>query len=314
MVEVRLHGDLAREFGRVWQLDITTPREASWAIEANRPGFMRKIKELADRGMVFRVRSKTHDYAEDDIDTHLGSVQRVDIIPIIVGAGPGVRFVVGAVLFTVGALIPVPGLNAALMSAGLSLMMGAVAEWLTPTPKRDEATKSKESWTMGGPSNTVDQGLPVPVIYGEVLAGGYVISAGISAAQIAPDNTLDGAVAIGGNVAPYVSNMVEDAYTVVLQFSAGIFNLNEPYTYSWAYTGFAGALAVRLKDGDKATCRIEVDFPMTTFGQTRTLTGTVNLTATGRLPGTDSTTIEVTDSVTATPTVNVMQPETSTGA
>lgn len=307
MVEVRLHGALARDFGRVWHLAIETVREAVEAIEANRPGFMAKIMDLSNRGMVYRVRSKNHDYDDNDVSVKLGSIERVDIIPIVAGASAGVRFVVGAAL-VISTFIPGSPTfgNPIARAVGASLMIGAVTEWLTPVPKRQEATKSLESWTVSGPTNTVDQGLPVPIIYGEVLAGGYAISAGLSAAQLTPGGSVGPDASIGGNLNPVANTGSGGLWTSVAILSAGAFNMDEPYGYTWSYTGFAGAAAVRLIGQGTASIRLEVDTTLLGDGVTQVFTGSVTVAITGIVPNSSSggaTATSASDTKTVTMTI-----------
>lgn len=289
MVEIRLHGALAREFGRVWILDIATVQEAVQAIDANIKGFRRRIIDLADKGMVFRVRSKHHDYDNDDVHTQLGSIERVDIIPVIVGANANVRFVVGAVLAVVGYAYAQPYL----ISAGVGLMLGSVVEWLTPSIKReDNSNKALQSWSVSGPTNTVDQGLPVPVIYGEVLTGAYAISGGISASQL-----VNGAVTaqclIGGTSEFADMTGGGGSFTSSVKLSVGVFNLSEPFTYSWSYTGFIGASAVRLTGAATPVIELQVDFSGLAGNTVTTYTGTVSVTVTGKSADNTGTNITV---------------------
>ena len=205
LTAIHLHGPLARDFGKVWTLDIGSPAEAVRAIEANRPGFMQAIMDLDAKGLVFRVRAgkgkRREDLGEEDICNPIGSRNRVDIIPIVVGAGAGIRFITGALMVAVALNPATFGLLAmntagawgaqALMGVGMSLMLGAVSEWLTPKPPGPgQQAASLNSYSFNGPQNNVDQGLPVPVIYGEVLAGSYVVSAEISTQDLIGGGTL----------------------------------------------------------------------------------------------------------------------------
>lgn len=265
------------QFGKVWNLDIASPREAVDAINCGRPGFKDAIMALDRKGMVFRVRSKNHDYDDTDVNTLLGTIKRIDIIPIVRGASAGVRFVVGAVLLVVSYFVP--ALAPYLVPLGLSLMLGAVVEWLTPIPKKDEL-KRLDSWTISGATNTVDQGAPVPVIYGEVLTGSYTISAGVSASEV-----IDGVggvpvVQIGGNLSPAIRTGGGGTKTVVLSLSAGPFNMNGPYTYTWTKSGFALAGAIRVSNAGQATYRVELDYTLADDALVKD-TGSVTVVVTG---------------------------------
>jgi predicted phage tail protein len=72
---------------------------------------------------------------------------------------------------------------------GASLALGGVAQLLTPTPTIsqgvDSATDPRRSYSFSGIQNVSRQGIPVPVIYGEVFTGSVVISAGINTEEVA---------------------------------------------------------------------------------------------------------------------------------
>lgn len=308
MVEVRLHGALARDFGRVWNLDIATPGELVHAIECGKAGFRRAILALSERGMVFRVRSKDHDYIADDLCMTLGSVSRIDVIPVMRGAGAGFRFILGAVLFAVGAFTTVfGGAGTPIAGLGLSLMAGSVVEWLTPKMKRQEVSNSQmQSWGISGPTNTAEQGYPVPVIYGEVLTGSMPVSAGIIAAQVTPGGSVSAAVEIGGNTDVSAFTGGAGTQTMVIILSASPFNLDEPFAYTWSYTGFTNAVARRLTNASKGTMRLELDY--TGVAETnQTDTGDVSVSVIGKdSSGTSSSSpVDVTVNKTVAVKVNI---------
>lgn len=282
MVEVRLHGELAREFGKVWHLAVETPREACQAIEANTLRFFKKIRELDRRGMVFRVRTKDHDYDSDDVGTFRGKLERIDLIPIVGGSSAGLRFVIGAALVVVGLMNPgIPGANF-MVQAGTTLMIGSVVEWLTPVPKKEDVTKNAKSWTLSGPVETLEQGYPVPIIFGEVLTDGYPISAGMSASQLNTSGSLDPMVTIGGELEVYLP-VVLSTGTALFRLHAGPFNIDEPYTYAWSVASFVNSTGVVVKNANKATVDIEVSFSTSNI---ITITGNVTLLVSGRKSGT----------------------------
>jgi predicted phage tail protein len=72
---------------------------------------------------------------------------------------------------------------------GASLVLGGVAQLLTPTPKvpqgADKQDDPRKSYSFSGVQNTSRAGTPVPIVYGETLVGSVVISAGIDTVQVA---------------------------------------------------------------------------------------------------------------------------------
>jgi predicted phage tail protein len=79
-----------------------------------------------------------------------------------------------------------------MLSIGLlggSLILGGIAQLLTPTPKvpqgADGQDDPRKSYSFSGIQNTSRAGTPVPIVYGETLVGSVVISAGIDTVQVA---------------------------------------------------------------------------------------------------------------------------------
>lgn len=194
MTTVKLGGRLGQEFGQVWKLDIDRPTEAIRAIEANRPGFIKRILELSDMGLVFRLRLNKRAIDETEFDALHGG-QTVTLMPIVRGAGAVGRIVVGAVL--IYAAIQSGGGVAGLMTAsggltgygavammGASMMLGGVVEMLSPQPKIGSTASNSNtlsSYAFGGTENVAGQGYAVPVGYGRMLVGSVAVAAGIYA-------------------------------------------------------------------------------------------------------------------------------------
>jgi predicted phage tail protein len=80
-------------------------------------------------------------------------------------------------------------LNRVVLGIGASLVLGGVAQLLTPTPKvpqgADGQDDPRKSYSFSGVQNTSRAGTPVPIVYGETLVGSVVISAGIDTVQVA---------------------------------------------------------------------------------------------------------------------------------
>ena len=118
----------------------------------------------------------------------------IRIAPAVGGAGAGLRILAGAALIAASFAIPGTALIAGIavkslaFGIGASLALGGVAQLLTPTPRTPTGTDSesdpKKSYSFSGVQNTARQGVPIPVIYGEVLTGSIVISAGVDIVQV----------------------------------------------------------------------------------------------------------------------------------
>lgn len=291
MITMRLHGPLAVNYGGEWNLQASSVREAIHAIDMMVGGLCREILRLSNLGMVFKVSStRVAEMDDNDVPCILLDGEHVDIIPVVQGSSAGVRFVIGATLVaisgvtsvaTYGAATPV---DAALFNTGVSLMLGSVIEWLTPVTKtmKQDQYAAGQSWSFGGPINTVDQGMPVPLAYGEVLAGSHAISAGISVSSLSPSGAVAPSAQIGGNLTGTYSVKASTERTVRIRLSGGCLALSDPYTYNWTLGSFSGGYnGLRLVDSTSGISTLEVDM-VAGQGSTVTVTGTVNLSLTGR--------------------------------
>ena len=95
-----------------------------------------------------------------------------------------------ALSFAIGPAVAFAGIGLKTLAFGIgaSLALGGVAQLLTPTPKpptgADSNSDPRKSYSFSGIQNVTRQGVPIPVIYGEVLTGSIVISAGIDIVQL----------------------------------------------------------------------------------------------------------------------------------
>ncbi|EBR7997369.1 tail assembly protein, partial [Salmonella enterica] len=184
-----LYGDLQR-FGKRFSLSIKTAAEGVYALAMQIPGFREKMTE----GW-YQVRIAGEDVSEDTLSTRLheplppGAV--IHIVPRMEGAKSGGIFqvVLGAVaiaaaFWTGGASMAAWGaLSTGLFTAGASMMLGGVAQILTPQPKAPSmhsADNGKQNTYFSSLDNMVAQGNPLPVAYGEVMTGSRRISQELS--------------------------------------------------------------------------------------------------------------------------------------
>jgi predicted phage tail protein len=189
--KIKLYGKLAKFIGhRVLEADVATAAEAVRFLVANWPEVER---HMADQH--YRVSIGTYDIDLDELH-HPAGAAPISFVPVVAGAGAVGRILIGVALiaaafFTGGATIGLLGLAApvavstVLAGVGITLILGGVAQLLTPTPKisQDEGDPRK-SFSFSGIQNTNRAGVPVPVIYGETLTGSVVISAGIDIVQV----------------------------------------------------------------------------------------------------------------------------------
>jgi len=189
MNEGHPHGRLKEEFGGPFQLEIRDAKEAIRALGIQLDGFIDAIKDG-----YWRVMRGDADLDEDSLDLGLGD-QDLHIIPATQGAGGdgagkilAGALMVGAAFFTGGASLAAWGSMATMMGAvGAGLVIAGASMMMAPTPETgnyEDKEKDEQSYLFNGPVNVNKQGVAVPLIYGEVVTGSVVVSAGIRAEDI----------------------------------------------------------------------------------------------------------------------------------
>lgn len=188
---IYLYGYLAEKYGKVHRFSVTSIGEACRALEANFPGFRQDIKR-DEKYFVANGDDLSEDSTLND-ETIFLKFKKLDfhICPEISGAG-GQRggiftAVLGAVLMVASLWVPPAGIaGIEMLSAGLvfnaglmlfaSGMLSALSSWLAPDYEQQEKPDERRSFLFDGPTNTTEQGGPVPLIYGRVIVGSTVIS------------------------------------------------------------------------------------------------------------------------------------------
>ncbi len=114
------------------------------------------------------------------------NIAKIRITPVPRGSGGSgssdwFKMVVGAVLMVASICVP------ALAPLGLSLMMGGIAQIISPQATNESVRQAdnSNSYYFDGPQNTTNQGNPVQLIYGEeILVGSQVVSSSITIDQL----------------------------------------------------------------------------------------------------------------------------------
>lgn len=221
MKVVKVYGALRKKLGQCrFQFDVDTPAQALKALCVNFPGLEKWLMDSEVEGMGFRVtvgRDKITQESPGGLVLPWSEREVFSITPVIVGAGQGVGQVLAGIGLIALAIVIGPaaggflGLGAGLGGAtgagaavslglvgggfasaigfvGVSLVLGGVAQMLSPQQSMGGLTSGREaarleSFTFSGIVNTSKQGLPVPVAYGRLFVGSAVISSGLDVNQ-----------------------------------------------------------------------------------------------------------------------------------
>ncbi len=214
MRQVFLYGELATVYGPSFTIRANTIGAAMRLLEANFPGkFFKRIMQGTYRvvaGKSFEdEKAIQFDTELARSELNLGS-KDLHIMPVPAGAGGGafrvvlgIALIAAAIYFMPAAALVEAGLasNVAIGTAtfgltytsvamiGASLVLGGVAQLLTPVPKAGnygsrESADERPSFMFNGAVNMSEQGGPVAVIYGRMRTGSTTGSGGIRTEDI----------------------------------------------------------------------------------------------------------------------------------
>lgn len=183
--KIRLYGILAKKFGKEFHLAVDNTREAMRALCVQVPGFEHFMLHAHEQGLEFAVFQDKQNISETELDMST-SAKVIKVVPKVKGAGGAVQTILGAVLVVVGIVVTgmsfgsAGAVGAALIGAGVGMMVGGIAQMLMPKIENQDQNQdgNKANKGFGGAVTTIAQGNPVPVLYGQREVGGFIASAG----------------------------------------------------------------------------------------------------------------------------------------
>ncbi len=186
---IKLYGQLGKQFGKIHRLDVSSTLDAVQAFCAMMPGFQQAFAQ----GRYRVILDGTQASQKDELKL---PAREIKFIPVVTGAhghGLGELFLGAAIIvasFYAPELVAAMGGSTATgiavgsmaFSFGASLVLGGLASALAKSPP---APTYGNSYLFNGPINTTSQGNPVPILYGRLMVGSQVASAGNYAYDIA---------------------------------------------------------------------------------------------------------------------------------
>ena len=198
LTKVTLHGNLGKEIGKDWKLEVESIPEAMHAINVMTDSKLFKtIIENDKQNVKYRVLvngksaiSKSIEKIEDAPKSELfikRNMESLDIVPVLEGAGGGgedsgkdwMMVMGGALTMGVGFGME-SAFGATLIQLGLFAVITGLSNLLAEPPEFEDfreidAVNKRESYLFNGPINTYNPGGPVPVGYGRLLVGSATI-------------------------------------------------------------------------------------------------------------------------------------------
>jgi predicted phage tail protein len=195
---IRVYGRLARFLGRrTFQAAVSSAAEAIRFLLANFPQLEAHMAQQHYRVSVGGTALDSEELA------YPSGHQDIRIVPVLTGAGSGtgqilagigliaLAVITGGILSAgvqLGGFMGIGNVGTAVVGIGATLVLGGVAQLLTPVPRvptgPDSNQDPRKSYSFSGVQQTSRAGVPVPIVYGQTLVGSVVISAGIDTVQV----------------------------------------------------------------------------------------------------------------------------------
>jgi len=199
--KVKLYGELA-DFVGYKELDavINSTADAIRFLISNFEGLEAHMSQR-----YYKILVDDYEIGEEDIENPIGKSD-LSIVPVISGAGGGGKLLLGAALiggaflFTPltagsffspivakGSFAAATGITKAVVGIGGALVLSGVSDMLFPLPKLPDFSNEEDpriSFSFSGVQNTSRAGTSHPIVYGEIVTGSVVISAGIDTNQV----------------------------------------------------------------------------------------------------------------------------------
>ena len=187
--KIKVYGTLRKFLGQAeFEVDLNTPREAISFLVCNFKGIE---EHMADQIYMIQVGAKV--ITEDLIN--LNTQDDIKIIPVV--HGNFFNFLLGGALKFIAPKLFSGTIATALSAIGTSMLIDGVTSMLAPQQPTFNPTNGQDSidpaalasnYSFTGLTNISNAGVPVNLVYGEILVGSITVSNGIDTVQVEGDN------------------------------------------------------------------------------------------------------------------------------
>ena len=192
--KIKVYGTLRKFLGKAeFEVELNTPREAISFLVCNFKGIE---EHMAKQFYTIQVGAKviTEDLlnfrSQDDIK--IIPVVHGNFLPILLGAGA----LFGASAITAGTFLGSTLLVTSLQAIGATLLIDGVTSMLTPQIDTSaisglnstDPSALASNYSFTGLTNISNAGVPVNLVYGEIMVGSIVVSNGVDTVQVEGNN------------------------------------------------------------------------------------------------------------------------------
>ena len=196
--KIKVYGTLRKFLGHAeFEVDLNTPREAISFLVCNFKGIE---KHMAEQFYTIQVGARV--ITEDLLNFQ--SQDDIKIIPVVHGnffqilLGAGALFAKSAIPAKIlGSTLVSTVVTSTLATVGTSMVIDGVTSMLTPQQNTSSAVSGQDSldpsalasnYSFTGLTNISNAGVPVNLVYGEILVGSIVVSNGVDTVQVEGNN------------------------------------------------------------------------------------------------------------------------------
>lgn len=170
MTEIHLHGILGKKYGRLHRFAIKEPRDVVRALEANYENFSKDIKDLLKKNIVYTM--VADDQWVQGMLFNKNKIKKIDFVPAIIGSGP---VVTGYALtwWMVATLV------ISIASAVYAYVQAGKQQYPQIPGAEGISSANSKSLAFSNRENVTEQGNPVPLVYGRLKVGSFVVQSSI---------------------------------------------------------------------------------------------------------------------------------------
>jgi len=196
--KIKVYGTLRKFLGHAeFEVDLNTPKEAISFLVCNFKGIE---KHMAEQFYTIQVGARV--ITEDLLNFQ--SQDDIKIIPVVHGnffqilLGAGALFAKSAIPAKIlGSTLVSTVVTSTLATVGTSMVIDGVTSMLTPQQNTSSAVSGQDSldpsalasnYSFTGLTNISNAGVPVNLVYGEILVGSIVVSNGVDTVQVEGNN------------------------------------------------------------------------------------------------------------------------------
>lgn len=162
MTEIHLHGILGQKYGKLHKFAIKNPQDVVRALEANHENFTKDLKDLLKNNIIYSIVADNH-WIRGSLHCKQQKIKKIDFVPTILGSGP---LTVVAFVISVAAAV-------------YSYVQAGKQQYPQIPGAEGTTSASSKSLSFSNRENIAEQGNPVPLAYGRLKVGSYVVQSTI---------------------------------------------------------------------------------------------------------------------------------------